>query len=61
MTEVGETERLLEQTLTCLSGSVRIDERRGRELYDALRECSPRVYNPAIVRVFLRRSGGSSS
>ncbi|WP_420302340.1 hypothetical protein [Streptomyces sp. MAR4 CNX-425] len=54
MAEVSRVERLLEKTLTCLTGSMWIDEQRGHRLYTMLRQCEPRIYNPALARVFQR-------
>lgn len=54
MRDVAATEDLLERTTACMTLSHWIDEARGRVLYDELRACSPRIYNPALVRLFMR-------
>ncbi|MFI6085088.1 hypothetical protein ACIBBB_29665 [Streptomyces sp. NPDC051217] len=54
MRDVAATEALLERTTACMTLSHWIDEARGRVLYDELRACSPRIYNPALVRLFMR-------
>lgn len=54
MAELAETERLLEQTLACMSGCVWLNEKQGRPLYQKLTKCRQRLYEPALVRVFLR-------
>lgn len=54
MAEVSRVERLLAETLACMTGCMWINEERGWELYTVLRGCEPRIYNPALVRAFLR-------
>lgn len=54
MREVAETEALLERTTACMTLSIWVDEARGRVLYEKLKLRSSRVYNPALVRLFLR-------
>ncbi|MFD1045270.1 hypothetical protein ACFQ1S_06570, partial [Kibdelosporangium lantanae] len=54
MSQVAATERLIEQALACMTLCMWINEERGRPLYDALTQTPEQIYNPALVRVFLR-------
>lgn len=54
MAELADVERLVEKTARCLSGNIWVNVTVARPLYDELRAASRRLYNPALVRVFLR-------
>jgi hypothetical protein len=48
-----EVERVLRETLACMTLCMWLNEKRARPLYESLTRRSPRIYNPALVRVFL--------
>ncbi|MFJ9624845.1 hypothetical protein [Streptomyces sp. NPDC101181] len=54
---IGAAEELVEETLACISGYTWIDEARGRVLHAELVQLRPSIFNPALVRVFLRTFG----
>ncbi|MGH3857048.1 MAG: hypothetical protein ACRDR6_26915 [Pseudonocardiaceae bacterium] len=58
MMALASAEELLERGARCLGtmGAWR-DVNQGRAVYDELRGCSARIYNPAIVRLVSRNSG----
>ena len=55
MSELADTEDLIERTAACMAGDRWRDPAKARPLYESLTRCSPRLYNPALVRVALRR------
>ncbi|MGH3669839.1 MAG: hypothetical protein ACRDSH_04285 [Pseudonocardiaceae bacterium] len=57
MAELAAIEELLERGARCLGSTGSwFDANTGRVVYDELQECSPHIYNPAIVRRVLESS-----
>ena len=58
MMTLASTEELLKRGVGCLEPmGVWRDANQGRAVYNELKECSPRIYNPAIVRFVLKNPG----